>query len=714
MKVTVRPLSRSDAGSGVAVAGADLRERLELAPDDFVRVEGPSGEAIVRIRLDGRTNGAIVRVGRNVRRATGVGAGDVVDVTTVTPSPADRVTISLPSREVLEGVGLEFRDALLGRGAVQGQTFDLDSSGDDEDTSSHSADARHRIPVYVSSTTPREPVYIAAWTDIRVSEETLEGEPLDAGHVFGDKPLITFDDVAALETEIGQLRETVELPLQHDRLFRRLDVPFPTGVLVSGSSGTGKTLVMQAFATETEFSTQYVSGSELASLRPDEARDRLSMLFESAREAKPAIVLVDDLDALFTRHEGVHGDQSRVVAHLASLIEGTHSNDRVVVVATTTRTDDIDPSLRRAGRFDREIELDVPDRDARTNILRIHTSGVPLSDDVDLDAYAAQTHGFVGADLVDLIRESVIQALKRSQSSAEESDVAVGAPDLFTVTAADFEQSLRRAQPSALREVFVEAPDVTWADVGGLEAIKSRLREAVQWPLEHPDAFERVDLHPPAGILLYGPPGTGKTLLAKAVANESESNFISVKGPELLDKYVGESERGIREIFSKARENAPTVVFFDEIDAIAAERGRDGDNGVTERVVSQLLTELDGLEKLEDVVVIATTNRPELLDDALLRSGRFDRHVQVPVPAKAARTEIFEVHTTRKPLDDDVDLTAFAERTDGFVGADIESVCREAAMAAVRSHVESRTSVDEIVLTNADFERALTEVETDR
>jgi transitional endoplasmic reticulum ATPase len=394
------------------------------------------------------------------------------------------------------------------------------------------------------------------------------------------------------------------------------------------------------------------------------------------------------------------------------------------VLGTTGRLEELDPALRRPGRFDREVEIGVPDRDGREEILRIHSRAIPLAEDVDLGAYAERTHGFVGSDLENLLRESVMRAIRRLRPGTDEPPIDLltpEGPDVFetveaddpVVTVADVEAALRSTEPSALREVFVEVPEVSWADVGGLEEVKERLRESVQWPLTYAEAFERVSLRPPTGILLYGPPGTGKTLLAKAVANEAESNFISVKGPELLDKYVGESEKGIREIFAKARENAPTVVFFDEIDAIASERGTGATSGVTERVVSQLLTELDGLEDLKNVVVIATTNRPGLVDDALLRPGRFDRHVHVGVPDEQARREIFAVHTDGRPLAEDVDLGWLAAETEGYVGADIEAVCREAATDAVRDYVRAggESDLDGMVLTRESFEVALDEVD---
>ena len=432
------------------------------------------------------------------------------------------------------------------------------------------------------------------------------------------------------------------------------------------------------------------------------------------------MVFIDEIDSIAPERGETSGDvERRVVAQLLSLMDGLDERGEVIVIGATNRVDALDPALRRGGRFDREIEVGVPDKGGRMEILQVHTRGMPLSEAVDLEEYAENTHGFVGADIEQLAKEAAMGALRRirPELDLEEDEIPAETLEKLEVTEDDFKQALRGVEPSALREVFVEVPDVTWESVGGLEGTKERLRETIQWPLEYPEVFEQMDMQAAKGVLLYGPPGTGKTLLAKAIANEAQSNFISIKGPELLNKYVGESEKGVREVFEKARSNAPTVVFFDEIDSIAGERGRHaGDSGVGERVVSQLLTELDGLEELEDVVVIATTNRPDLIDAALVRPGRLDRHVHVPVPDEEARRKIFEVHTRGKPLAEGVDLDDLAARTDGYVGADIEAVCREASMAATREFISSvdPEEVDDTVgnvrVTTEHFEEALEEV----
>jgi transitional endoplasmic reticulum ATPase len=512
----------------------------------------------------------------------------------------------------------------------------------------------------------------------------------------------------------------IELPMRHPELFKRLGIEPPKGVLLHGPPGTGKTLIAKAVANEIDADFHTISGPEIMSKYYGESEEQLREVFEEAEENAPAIIFMDELDSIAAKREEAGGDvERRVVAQLLSLMDGLEERGQVVVIGATNRVDAIDPALRRGGRFDREIEVGVPDREGRKEILQVHTRGMPLADDIDLDEYADNTHGFVGADLETLTKESAMNALRRIRPQFDLDDEEIDAEILesLEVTETDLKDALKGIEPSALREVFVEVPDVTWEDVGGLEGTKERLRETIQWPLEYPEVFTQMDMQAAKGVLLYGPPGTGKTLLAKAVANESESNFISVKGPELLNKFVGESEKGVREIFSKARQNAPTVIFFDEIDAIATERGRNsGDSGVSERVVSQLLTELDGLEALEDVVVIATTNRPDLIDSALLRPGRLDRHVHVPVPDEEARRAIFQVHTQSKPLADDVDLDSLARRTDGYVGADIEALCREASMAASREFVNSVSkeeiadSVGNVRITMQHFEDALDEV----
>jgi transitional endoplasmic reticulum ATPase len=556
-------------------------------------------------------------------------------------------------------------------------------------------------------------------TEVSISQTPAE-EIAAGAEDESDTPSVAYEDIGGLDRELEQVREMIELPMRHPELFQRLGIEPPKGVLLHGPPGTGKTLIAKAVANEIDASFHTISGPEIMSKYYGESEEQLREIFEEAEEEAPAIVFIDEIDSIAPKRGEAGGDvERRVVAQLLSLMDGLDERGEVVVIGATNRVDAIDPALRRGGRFDREIEIGVPDREGRKEILQVHTRNMPLSDDVDLDAYADNTHGFVGADIASLTKEAAMNALRRirPELDLESDEIDAEILESLSVTSKDFKQAIKGIEPSALREVFVEVPDVNWEHVGGLEDTKERLRETIQWPLEYPEVYEAMDMQSAKGVLMYGPPGTGKTLLAKAVANESESNFISVKGPELLDKYVGESEKGVREIFQKARENAPTVVFFDEIDAIATERGSNtGDSGVSERVVSQLLTELDGLETLEDVVVVATTNRPDLIDSALLRPGRLDRHVHVPVPDEEARRAIFAVHTGEKPLADDVDLDRLASRTDGYVGADIEAVCREASMAASREFINSVSreevaeSIGNVRVTMDHFEEALDEV----
>jgi transitional endoplasmic reticulum ATPase len=715
MELTVKPVASTDTGDGVAVLAAGTAEALGVDEGDTVVLSG-DGEAAATVRIGAghRTDPDAVRTDSPLRRSIGADVGGTVGLEPADPAPAERVTLPLPEGAV--GGDVTLRTDLDRRVVVAGQRVTVSADRSDPGDASHTADSRHRFPVRVIDTVPSGPVRISDRTTIRFDPESVDaGATATASGELGGPGGPTFEDVGGLEAELARVRKTVERPLRNPELFERLGVDAPTGILLHGPPGTGKSLLANAVANETGAHFRSLTGTEIISKHFEDGDGGLGLADLPADD--PVVVFIEDLDSVAGGHQG--GDIQRwAVAQLLSLLEEVDDHDRRVVLGETSHIEDVDPALRRAGRFDREIELGVPDQDGREEILDIHARGVPLAGDVDLAAVAANTHGFVGADLANLVTESAMQALRRLEDDRDHDhdhdhgdDPSSAAFDAITLTAEDFSAALRETEPSALREVFVEVPDVSWSDVGGLDDATRQLKETVEWPLAYPEAFERTRLHPAKGVLLYGPPGTGKTLLAKAVANEADSNFISVKGPELLDKYVGESEQGVRDIFAKARENAPTVVFFDEIDALAAERGSGAsDAGVGERVVSQLLTELDGLEDLEDVVVVATTNRPELLDDALLRPGRFDRQIRVGVPDEAGRRDIFEIHTVGRPLADDVDLDDLAARTEGYVGADIEAVCREAAAAAVRAFVEEDGDVADIYLTAGDFETALTEV----
>ena len=719
MKLTVRPLKQKDAGRRLAAIDRVAAEELGLSGGDIVRVEGSDGAAIARVwpgypEDDGS---GVVRIDGRLRQEAGVGIDDRVTVESVDVSRAESVTIAFPSQLRVRGQIAPFiRDKLSGQPVTEGQTIRTSMGFGLMGGQSQA------VPMKVASTTPSGTVVITDDTEIEISEVPAEelAERSGSGEGASEGPDVAYEDIGGLDSELEQVREMIELPMRHPELFKRLGIDPPKGVLLHGPPGTGKTLIAKAVANEIDASFHNISGPEIMSKYYGESEEQLREIFEEASEEAPSIIFMDELDSIAPKREEAGGDvERRVVAQLLSLMDGLEERGEVVVIGATNRVDAIDQALRRGGRFDREIEVGVPDRDGRKEILQVHTRNMPLVDGIDLDEYAENTHGFVGADLESLAKESAMHALRRirPELDLESDEIDADVLNSIQVTESDFKEAMKGIEPSALREVFVEVPDVSWDQVGGLEGTKERLRETIQWPLEYPEVFEELDMQAAKGVLMYGPPGTGKTLLAKAVANESESNFISIKGPELLNKYVGESEKGVREVFSKARENAPTIVFFDEIDSIATERGKNsGDSGVGERVVSQLLTELDGLESLEDVVVIATTNRPDLIDSALLRPGRLDRHVHVPVPDETARRRIFEVHTRDKPLADDVDLDALARKTEGYVGADIEAVAREASMNASREFIGSVTreevgeSVGNVRVTMQHFEDALDEV----
>ncbi|MDL0128668.1 CDC48 family AAA ATPase [Halobacterium salinarum] len=721
MRLTVKQLKNRDPGSGMAVIDRDALQEIGVSSGDFVAIEGRNGGRTVARVWPSNTSDAgrgIIRIDGQLRQAANVSIDDRVEVEKTEVEPADRVTVSLPQNLQIRGdLGSHLREHLVDQAVRAGQTVAFPIG-----FGMFSGRSGRRIPLRVVDTQPSGTVVVQNTTEIEIADQSAQEVSVESGEPENTTaPALTYEDIGGLDDELEQVREMIELPMRHPELFGTLGIEPPKGVLLHGPPGTGKTLIAKAVANEIDAHFQTISGPEIMSKYYGESEEQLRDVFEEAEENAPAIVFIDELDSIAPKREDVSGDvERRVVAQLLSLMDGLEERGQLTVIGTTNRVDAVDPALRRPGRFDREIEIGVPDHDGREEILQIHTRGMPLGDGVDLDRYAENTQGFVGADLENLVKESAMHALRRIRPDLDldEEEIPADILDSIEVTENDFKEALRGIEPSALREVFVEVPDVTWDHVGGLDDAKERLQETVQWPLEHADAYEQVALEPAKGVLLYGPPGTGKTLLAKAVANEANSNFISIKGPELFNKYVGESERGVREVFSKARENAPTVVFFDEIDAIASERGQGvGDSNVGERVVSQLLTELDGLEELEDIVVIATTNRPDLIDDALLRPGRLDRHVAVDEPDEAARREIFEIHTEDKPLAEDVDVDELVERTDGYVGADIEAVCREAATVAVREYVRATASaesanVDEIELSIEHFEQALEEVDS--
>jgi len=547
----------------------------------------------------------------------------------------------------------------------------------------------------VADASPKGAVVVGPLTTIKVKGEVTS----DKG-----KTGITYEDIGGLQKEIQRIREMIELPLKYPEVFERLGIDAPKGVLLHGPPGCGKTLIARAVANETYAYFLHLSGPEVIHKFYGESEAHLRAIFEKAEENAPAIVFLDEIDAIASKREEVRGDQQverRVVAQLLALMDGLKSRGQVIVIGATNIPNVLDPALRRPGRFDREISISIPDKNGRLGILQIHSRGMPLASDVNLKRLAEITHGFVGADLEALCREAAMVTLRKIMPKIEfEADyIPYELLSELEVTMNDFVEALKEVEPSAIREIFTEIPDVKWADVGGLEEAKRVLMETIEWPLKYPEIFEKANAKPAKGILLTGPPGTGKTLLAKAVASQSEVNFISVKGPALLSKWVGESERGIREVFRKAKQASPCIIFFDEIDAIAPVRGSSADSHVTERVISQFLTELDGIEELKGIVVLAASNRPDIIDPALLRPGRFDIQLELPVPDEKTRLEIFRIHTKDKPLANDVKLESLAKTTEGLVGSGIEGICRSASMLAIREFVNelgSRPKASEI------------------
>ena len=547
----------------------------------------------------------------------------------------------------------------------------------------------------VADASPKGAVVVGPLTTIKVKGEVAS----DKG-----KTGITYEDIGGLQKEIQRIREMIELPLKYPEVFERLGIDAPKGVLLHGPPGCGKTLIARAVANETDAYFLHLSGPEVIHKFYGESEAHLRAIFEKAEENAPAIVFLDEIDAIASKREEVRGDQQverRVVAQLLALMDGLKSRGQVIVIGATNIPNVLDPALRRPGRFDREISISIPDKNGRLEILQIHSRGMPLASDVDLERLAEITHGFVGADLEALCREAAMVTLRKIMPKIEfEADyIPYELLSELEVSMNDFLEALKEVEPSAIREIFTEIPDVKWADVGGLEEAKKVLIETIEWPLKYPELFEQAKAKPAKGILLTGPPGTGKTLLAKAVASQSEVNFISVKGPALLSKWVGESERGIREVFRKAKQASPCIIFFDEIDAITPVRGGSADSHVTERVISQFLTELDGIEELKGIVVLAASNRPDIIDPALLRPGRFDVQLELPVPDEKARLEIFKIHTRDKPLANDVELESLAKATEGLVGSDIEGICRSASTLAIREFVNrlgSRPKASEI------------------
>jgi transitional endoplasmic reticulum ATPase len=692
-----------DVGRGVARIDYDSMDSLGASTGDVIEIKGKRRTVAKCLPLYPSDEGkGIIRVDGLVRNNAGIAIGDTVIVKKIKAVPAEKVIVA--PLEAIPPIDERYlADALESVPLIKGDNVMVPYFGG-------------RLTFQVIGVTPAaDAVLVTQKTIFHIAEkgETLRGVPQ-----------VTYEDIGGLKEEIQKVREMIELPLRHPEIFEKLGIEAPKGVLLYGPPGTGKTLLAKAVANESNAHFISISGPEIMSKFYGESEARLREIFKEAKEKAPSIIFIDEIDSIAPKREEVTGEvERRVVSQLLSLMDGLEARGKVIVIAATNRPNAIDPALRRPGRFDREIEIKVPDKRGRLEILQIHTRNMPLENDVDQDRIAGVTHGFVGADLEYLCKEAAMKCLRRvlPELNLEDEKLSPEVLNKLIVTMSDFENAIKEVMPSAMREVYLESPDIPWSAIGGLEEVKRELQEAVEWPLRYPDLYAKLGHTMPKGVLMHGPSGTGKTLLAKAVATESEANFISVRGPELLSKWVGESERGIREIFRRARQAAPCVVFFDEVDSIAPTRGMGGDSMVTERVVSQLLTELDGIQALSGVVVIAATNRADMIDPALLRPGRFDKIVFVPMPDKSARQRILEIHGKGKPMGPDVDFAKISEMTEGFSGADTSAVANTAVSLVLHEYLakyptpeEAAKHASEAHVMLRHFEEAVRKIKTQR
>ena len=674
----VQEAKKRDIGRNIARIDQETMEKLNIKTGDVIALIGKKESAGIAWPSYPQDSGlGIIRIDSRLKKNTGANIDETIQIRKVNAQSAQNIVLAPISVKIKSNPRFEtFVKRKLNNYPVTIEDFIYISIG-----------ISREITFKVINMRPNGVCTIKPETALHISEHITEDEERGADYV-------TYEEIGGLDREIQRVREMVELPLRHPSLFKRLGIDPPKGVLLRGPPGCGKTLLARAVANESEAFFISINGPEIMSKFYGESEKKLRNIFIEAEEKSPSIIFIDEIDAIAPKRETVTGEvERRVVAQLLALMDGLHSRGRVIVIGATNRPNSLDPALRRPGRFDREIEIKVPNEKGRREVFQIHTRNMPLDKKISLKEFANITHGFVGADISAVCREAAMSALRRYLPHIDlESEIID--PELLEqieVTKADFEEALKEVMPSGIREVFVEIPNVTWDQIGGLEDLKQKLIESVDWPLSHPNIFERMGITPPRGLLLYGPPGCGKTLLARAVANESKANFISIKGPELLSKYVGESEKAIREVFRKAKMAAPCIIFFDEFDSIAPSRGRyTSDSGVSEKVLSQFLTELDGLEVKKDIVVIAATNRPDILDPALIRPGRIDRILLVPAPDKIGREKILNIFTKDMPLTSGIDLNTLNEKLEGYSGADVETLCREAGMIALRENIRAR------------------------
>jgi len=668
----------SDVGHGRARVPFD--NELNLKPGDIVEIAGEQKTAAIvwRCRPEDANLG-VIRIDGIIRKNAGVSLGDRVTISKVETQPCQRLVLSpvmAKQQKVRFGPGIEgfARRGLNKRPVVAGDRIFIPGM-------TLFAEA---LPFAIVSTSPKGIVQVLPDTEIVIKEEAVDEE--ESGQV----QTISYEDIGGIGEQLQKVREMIELPLKHPILFRRLGIDPPRGVLLHGPPGTGKTLIAKAVASETNAHFTSINGPEIISKYYGESEKQLREIFDEAAANTPAIIFIDELDSIAPKREDVSGEvERRVVAQLLTLLDGMQGRDNVVVIGATNRRDAIDPALRRPGRFDRELEIGVPDKNGRKEIIDIHTRGMPISDDFDIDWLLDNSYGFVGADISALVRESAMKALRRylPEIDLDEEQIPPEVLEKMEVRMSDFRQAIKEIEPSALREIYLEVPEVSWDQVGGLDEVKERLKESIEWPLTKPDVFDHFGINPPRGIVLFGAPGTGKTLIAKAIANEAKANFITIKGPELISKWVGESEKAVREVFKKAKQSSPSIVFLDEFESIAGmRRATDGaGSDVMNRVVNQLLSSMDGVESMEGVIVVAATNRPEMIDPALLRSGRFERVLHIPPPDAKSIHEILKIHTDKMPLGK-FKLSDLESKLPNYTGADIEAVCREAALIAMRAN----------------------------
>ncbi len=701
-KLKVMEALQEEAYKGIVRVDAETMNSIGVRPGDIIEIEGQRiTVGIVDRAYPTDVGQAVIRMDGILRRNAKTSIGDFVRVRKADVKEAKSIQIAPAQKGVMiQADPNMFKRSLLGRALMKGDIFSPGGTRRRRRTNGSFEDmfdvfeqsfmggfGLSGLKFIVVNTNPKPPVIVTEATEISISAKAVE--------ILEEKvPDVTYEDIGGLDDEIKKIREMVELPLKHPEIFAKLGIEPPKGVLLHGPPGSGKTLLAKAVANECEANFMLINGPEVVNKFYGESEKRIRDIFEEAEKNAPAIIFIDEIDSIAPKREEVHGEvERRMVSTLLTSLDGLKTRGHVIVIAATNRPNSLDPALRRPGRFDREVIIGVPNKKGRLDTLKIHTRNMPLAKDVKLQSLADITHGFVGADMQALCKEAAMNVLRRvlpelkMQEKEPLSDEILGN---LRVTNEDFKAALKIVRPSALREVLIETPDVKWTDVGGLELQKIELKESIELPLKNPQAFRRLGIKPPKGILLYGPPGTGKTLLAKAIAHESEANFINVKSSDIISMWVGESEKGLKKIFEKARQVAPTIIFFDEVDSIAPRRGLEVGAKTTEKVVNTLLSEMDGLEELNDVVVIAATNRPDILDPALLRPGRFDRILLLTPPEKEARLEVFKIHTKDMPLAKDVNLEKLSEKTEGCVGADISAICREAALLELRADVNAK------------------------